>query len=83
MRCAKIASPTLGQHLAGLWAMCTASRNAALERTRPGLSAERVQLNAADQVDLQLKTPWRNGTTQLVISPLEFMQRLAVSVPWL
>jgi len=50
--------------------------------TRPGLSAERVRFNAADQVELKLKTPWRDGTTQLVISPLEFMQRLAVSVPW-
>ena len=26
---------------------------------------------------LQLKMPWRNGTTHLVMSPLEFMQRLA------
>ena len=26
---------------------------------------------------LKLKTPWRDGTTHLVMSPLEFMQRLA------
>ena len=49
--------------------------------TRPALSDERVQLNAAGQVELKLKTPWRDGTTHLVMSPLEFMQRLAVLVP--
>jgi hypothetical protein len=49
--------------------------------TRPALSDERVQLNAAGQVELKLKTPWRDGTTHLVMSPLEFMQRLAALVP--
>ena len=49
--------------------------------TRPALSDERVQLNAAGQVELELKTPWRDGTTHLVMSPLEFMQRLAALVP--
>ncbi len=44
------------------------------------LSDERVQLNAAGQVELKLKTLWRDGTTHLV-SPLEFMQRLAALVP--
>jgi hypothetical protein len=49
--------------------------------TRPALSDERVQLNAAGQVELKLKTPWRDGTTHLVMSALEFMQRLAALVP--
>jgi hypothetical protein len=49
--------------------------------TRPALSDERVQLNAAGQVELKLKTPWRDGTTHLVMSPLEFTQRLAALVP--
>jgi hypothetical protein len=49
--------------------------------TRPALSDERVQVNAAGQVELKLKTPWRDGTTHLVMSPLEFMQRLAALVP--
>jgi len=44
--------------------------------TRPALSEER-QINAAGQVELKLKTPWRDGTRHLVMSPLEFMQRLA------
>ena len=29
----------------------------------------------------KLKTPWHDGTTHLVMSPLEFMQRLAALVP--
>ena len=49
--------------------------------TRPSLSDERVQPNAAGQVELKLETPWRDGTTHLVMSPLEFMQRLAAQVP--
>jgi len=44
---------------------------------RPALSDERVQLDAAGQVELKLKTPWRDGTTHLVMSPLEFMHRLS------
>lgn len=43
--------------------------------TRPALSYERVQLKAAAQVELKLKTPWRDGTTHPVMSPLEFVQR--------
>jgi hypothetical protein len=31
--------------------------------TRPALSDERVQRNAAGQVELKLKTPWREGNT--------------------
>jgi len=49
--------------------------------TRPALSDERVQRNAAGQAELKLKTPWRDGTTHLVMSPLEFLQRLAALVP--
>jgi hypothetical protein len=47
--------------------------------TRPALSEERAQVNTAGQVEL--KTPWRDGTLHLVMSPLEFMQRLAALVP--
>ena len=45
--------------------------------TRPALANERVQCNAAGQVVLKLKTPWRDGTTHQGTPPLEFMQRLA------
>ncbi len=47
---------------------------------RPALADERVQINDAGQVELKLKTPWRDGTTHLVMSPLEFLQRLAALV---
>ena len=40
-----------------------------------------AQRRRAGQVELKLKTPWRDGTTHLVMSPLEFMQRLAALVP--
>ena len=33
------------------------------------------------QVVLKLKTPYRNGATHIVMSPMEFMQRLAALVP--
>ena len=49
--------------------------------TRPALSDERVQLSSAGQVELKLKTAWRDGTTHLAMTPLEFMQRLAALVP--
>ena len=65
---------------------CGADDRRALEQlcrciTRPALANERVQTNAAGQVALKLKAPWRDGTTHLVMSPLEFMQRLAALVP--
>ncbi len=65
---------------------CGADDRKALEQlcryiTRPSLANERVQTNAAGQVVLKLKTPWSDGTTHLVMSPLEFMQRLAALVP--
>jgi hypothetical protein len=49
--------------------------------TRLELPGERVQLNPAGPVEPKLKTLWRDGTTHLPMSPLEFMQRLAVLVP--
>ena len=65
---------------------CAADDRQALEQlyryiTRPALANERVQTNTAGQVVLKLKTAWRDGTTHLVMSPLEFMQRLAALVP--
>ncbi|EHR71157.1 Putative transposase [Burkholderiales bacterium JOSHI_001] len=49
--------------------------------TRPTLSGERVQPNAVEPVEFKLKTPWRDGTKHLVMSPLEGRQRLAALVP--
>ena len=65
---------------------CAARKRIALEQlcryiTRPALANERVQCNAAGQVVLKLKTPWRDGTTHPVMSPPKFMQRLAALDP--
>ena len=65
---------------------CDADERQRLEQlcrtiTRPALANERVQINSAGQVVLKLKTAWRDGTTHIAMSPLEFMQRLAALVP--
>jgi Putative transposase len=54
---------------------CGAGQRKTLERlcryiTRPALANDRVQINAAGQVELKLKTPWRDGTTHQVMSPV-------------
>ena len=50
--------------------------------THPALANERVQCNAAGQVVLRLKTPWRDGATRRVMSALEFMHFLAPLGHW-
>ena len=42
---------------------------------------ERLKRNRAGQVVLQLKSAFKDGTTHIVMSPLELMQRLAALVP--
>ena len=49
--------------------------------TRPAIANERLQRNRAGQVVLQLKSPYKDGTTHIVMEPLEFMERLAALVP--
>ncbi len=49
--------------------------------TRPALGHKRLSRTRAGEVVLQLKTPYRDGTTHLVMTPLEFLQRLAALVP--
>ncbi|MDV6345792.1 transposase [Nitrosomonas sp. Is37] len=49
--------------------------------TRPAIAEERLARNKDGQVVLMLKTPYRDGTTHIVMSPLEFMQWLAALVP--
>jgi hypothetical protein len=61
---------------------CDADERQRLEQlcrtiTRPALANERVQINSAGQVVPKFKTAWRDGTTHIVMSPLEFMQSLA------
>ena len=49
--------------------------------TRPAIANERLSRNAKGQVVLRLKSPYRDGTTHIVMSAQEFMQRLAALVP--
>jgi hypothetical protein len=49
--------------------------------TRPAIANERLTFNRAGDVVLQLKNPYHDGTAHVVMSPLEFMQRLAALVP--
>ena len=65
---------------------CAMNQRNKLERlcryiTRPAIADERLARNKDGQIVLTLKTPYRDGTTHIVLSPLEFMQRLAALVP--
>ena len=85
-----LATPTLCANLQGFSlhaaVRCGAHQRKELERlcryiTRPAIANERLKRNAAGQVVLQLKSAYRDGTTHIVLSPLEFMQRLAALAP--
>jgi hypothetical protein len=49
--------------------------------TRPAIANERLKRNRTGQVVLQLKSAYKDGTTHIVMEPLEFMERLATLVP--
>jgi Putative transposase len=49
--------------------------------TRPAIANERLKRNRAGQVVLQLKSPYKDGTTHIVMEPLEFIERLAALCP--
>jgi hypothetical protein len=48
---------------------------------RPPVTQERLHLTVEGQVRLELRQPWRDGTTDVVFDPVEFLGRLAVLVP--
>ena len=63
-----------------------ADQRAKLERltryvSRPPVAIERLDLTAQAQVRYRLKTPYRDGTTHIVLEPLDFIARLAALVP--
>ena len=63
-----------------------AGQRARLERVcryalRPPVAQDRLHLTADGQVRLSLRQPWRDGTTDVVFDPIEFLGRLAVLVP--
>jgi hypothetical protein len=45
------------------------------------VASERLALSASGQVRDTLKTPYRDGTTHIVLEPLELMARLAALLP--
>ena len=49
--------------------------------TRPAVSTERLSLTTQGNIRYRLKTPYRDGTTDVVFEPLDFMARLAALVP--
>ena len=48
---------------------------------RPPLATERLALTQAGQVRYALKTPYRDGTTHVILEPEDFIARLAALVP--
>ena len=48
---------------------------------RPAIANDRLTLNRAGDVVLQLKSPYHDGTAHIVMSPLELVRRLAALVP--
>jgi hypothetical protein len=48
---------------------------------RPPVAVERMALTSSGHVRYTLKTPYRDGTTQIVLEPLDLMARLAALVP--
>lgn len=48
---------------------------------RPALSHDRLSRRDDGLLQLRLKTPWRDGTTHLVMDDLEVVGRLAALVP--
>ena len=49
--------------------------------SRPPVATGHLALTASGQVRYALKTPYRDGTTHLMLEPLDLMARLAALVP--
>ncbi len=49
--------------------------------TRPAVATKRLSLTRNPQVRYKLKTPYNDGTTQVIFEPLDFISRLAALVP--
>jgi Putative transposase len=49
--------------------------------TRPPLAAGRLSRVSDDLLSFKLKTPWSDGTTHLLLSPMELIEKIAALVP--
>lgn len=69
-------------HRPGIEAPATRRRHLGFDHLdRPAVSTERLSLTAQGNIRYRLKTPYRDGTTDVVFEPLDFMARLAALVP--
>jgi hypothetical protein len=57
--------------------VCRAARKLPTLLSRPPVASERLALTASGQVRYMLKTPYQDGTTHIVLEPLDLMARLA------
>ncbi|HJN73793.1 MAG TPA: transposase [Myxococcota bacterium] len=48
---------------------------------RPAIASKRLRLLAGDRVAIDLRHEWRDGTTTVVLEPLDFIARLAALIP--
>ena len=48
---------------------------------RPPLAQKRMRLLEGDRVAIDLRHPWRDGTSAIILDPLDFIARLAALVP--
>ena len=49
--------------------------------TRPAICLERLKVRADGKIQYELKNPFRDGTTHILFSPLDFLSKLAALVP--
>lgn len=66
--------------------VCEAFQRNKLERlcryiTRPPIAIKRLSVDAQGRVVYRYKRPFRDGSTQVVLEPLDFIARLAALVP--
>jgi hypothetical protein len=76
--------PRAGQKLFTLQTM--PAQREKLERlcryvSRPPIAVGRLVLSSSGQVRFELKSAYRDGTTHIVLDPLDLMARLAALVP--
>ena len=48
---------------------------------RPSLATDRLEALPDGRLAYRFKTPWRNGTTQAIFEPLEFIEKLSALAP--
>jgi hypothetical protein len=66
--------------------VCEPWQRSRLERlcryiTRPAIATKRLSVDAQSRVVYRYKRPFRDGSTHVVLEPLDFMARLAALVP--